>query len=242
MKRTHPDVFSPQAYSSGVGQYHVPPPGPSPHWTADGVIRTLQPLALPERNMRIESVLDRRLDSVTLLLDSPGDPHNVAAVLRSADAFGIQTVHVFLEDGEYRANKRIAQGSHNWVDTVLHHNREDAAAHLIDQGYTLVTTHPEGKLSPEDLRTIPRLALILGNEHSGVHPSLVQKANSSVQIPMVGFVESLNLSVSAALLLRAATEGRGRGLPGPLRENVHARWLRHSVPRSSEILAAVDAR
>jgi tRNA (guanosine-2'-O-)-methyltransferase len=179
---------------------------------------------------------------VTLLLDSPGDPHNVAAVLRSADAFGIQTVHVFLEDGEYRANKKIAQGSHNWVDTVLHQEREAAATYLTEQGYTLVTTHPEGKLAPEDLRSIPRLALILGNEHSGVHPSLAGRAASSVQIAMVGFVESLNLSVSAALLLRAATEGRGRGLPHPQRDNVLARWLRHSVPRSSEILAAVDAR
>jgi tRNA (guanosine-2'-O-)-methyltransferase len=241
MKRTDPDVFSPPTRIGRPGDPAFPDPGPSPGWTASGVIETLSPLVLPERLERLRAVLAKRLDTVTVLLDNPGDPHNVAAVLRSADAFGVQTAHVFLEDNEYRASGRVAQGSHYWVDTIAYETRATAATCLTEQGYTLIVTHPEGELLPSDLGHVERPCLILGNEHSGVHATLEALATTSVRIPMVGFVESLNVSVSAALLLSAATAGRGRGLRPEHAENLLARWLRHSVPRSSEILAAVDA-
>jgi tRNA (guanosine-2'-O-)-methyltransferase len=241
MKRTDPDAFSPPIRIGRPGENALPLPGTNPAWTVDGVIETLSPLVLPERLARIQAALEQRLDSVTVLLDSPSDPHNVAAVLRSADAFGVQTIHVFLEENDYRASGRVAQGSHHWVDTVAYETREAAAECLIEQGYTLIVTHPQGELVPADLAQVERPALVLGNEHHGVHPSLASRAKTTVRIPMVGFVESLNMSVSAALLLSAATGTRPRGLRADHRRNVLARWLRHSVPRSSEILAAVDA-
>jgi len=237
MKRTDPDVISLITTPVGSEGPLNPSPGPTPRWTAEGVIRALSPLTLPERLEKMMTVLARRLDTVTVLLDNPADPHNAAAVVRSADAFGLQAVHVFHETGDFRASGRVAQGSHYWVDTLLHTERSAALKHLVSEDYTLVATHPDGDLVPADLRNLERVAVILGNEHDGIHPILHAAARHTVRIPMSGFVESLNLSVSAAILLHAASAGRPPSLSAAQKDNVLSRWLRHSVPRSAEILA-----
>jgi tRNA (guanosine-2'-O-)-methyltransferase len=105
-----------------------------------------------------------------------------------------------------------------------------------------VQTHPQGDLTPDDLPHIPRLALILGNEHRGIDRAMADAASRSVRIPMRGFVESLNVSVSAAVLLRAATHDRAGDLPSAARRHLYARALYHSVPRAREVLEAFALR
>lgn len=240
MRRTDDGVFSPATLDPA--EVRRPPPGPTPDWTAEGVISVLGGMALPERIVRMERVLGGRTQAVTVVLDDPYDPHNVSAVLRTCDAFGIQDVHILRAKAQLLATSKITKGSHQWIDTFQH---KDAALGIRDlkaAGYQVVVTHPEGDLLPNDLREVSRLALVFGNEHEGVSEEVSREAHATVRIAMCGFVESLNLSVSAAILLHAATEGRERGLAPETRMNLLARWLRHSVPRSAEILASFDAR
>ena len=211
-------------------------------WTVDAVIETLEPLASDERQARIQAVLDERLGSVTVLLDAPHDPHNGSAVMRSCDAFGIPTVHVVPREEAFLIARRITKGTERWLEVHHHASPEAAAEHLQRQGFELVATHPQGELTPPDLAHIPRLALLLGNEHEGICAALQQAAKRAVRIPMRGFVESLNVSVAAAVLLAAATQGRPGDLPLSEKRRLYARALFRSVPRAQEILAARTPR
>lgn len=240
MRRTDEGMFRPSTLDSAP--FEVPSPGPTADWTAEGVISVLSGMALSERFERMQRVLASRTRSVTVVLDDPYDPHNVSAVFRSCDAFGIQDVHILRAKAELLATNKITKGSHQWIDVFHHKDPALGVRRLKSAGYQVFVTHPEGELLPNDLRLVPRLALVFGNEHEGVSEEVAREASGTVRIAMCGFVESLNLSVSAAILLQASTEGRVRGLPEEARLNLLARWLRHSVPRSAEILAAFDAR
>jgi tRNA (guanosine-2'-O-)-methyltransferase len=219
------------------GRPHLPP-----GWNPADVIRVLEPLAEERRRARLLEVIRARVGSVTVLMDMPRDPHNGAAVVRSADAFGVPEVNVVLRDDAFLVGHRVAQGSERWVEVVAHEHAEDAARALKQRGFRLIATHPQGSLTPASLPSIERVCLVLGNEHDGISQALRDAADDSVRIPMRGFVESLNLSVAAAVLLSAAVDRR----PGDLSEQERERWyavgLLRSVQRAEEILAAWSAR
>ncbi len=202
------------------------------------IIALLEPLATDERRDRLRSVAALRLGSVTVVMDAPHDPHNGAAVLRSCDAFGVQRVHVVERTESFRARGAVAKGSENWVDVVRHAHVKDAVSELSRNGFVLVGTHPEGELVPSELARIDRLALVMGNEHDGICEALRAACRRHVRIPMRGFVESLNVSVSAATLLAYAAMERPGDLEPGERRRLYARWLTLSVPRGLEILAA----
>jgi tRNA (guanosine-2'-O-)-methyltransferase len=226
----------------------VKPPGSGPAlpwgsgWSAEGVIAALEQLVTPARRARILEVVGRRLGSVTLLMDAPHDPHNGAAVIRSCDAFGVQQIHVVERTEPFLISTRVAQGAERWVDVVTHETPETALAVLRERGFSLVTSHPQGSLEPRDLAAVPRLALVVGNEHDGICRALTQAAEQSVRVPMRGFVESLNVSVSAALLLLAATGTRSGDLPDAERRLLYAKGLFRTVPRAADVLDAMAAR
>lgn len=212
-----------------------------PSWTAAQVIEVLEPLAVPARAKKLREGVERRIGSVTLILDAPHDPHNGAAIIRTADAFGIPELHVVPRDETFRIGRRITRGAERWVDVIVHKSPEHAVARLRAQGFQLVATHPEGKLLPRDLAGLPRVAMLLGNEHAGLSPTLAAAADTSVRIPMRGFVESLNVSVAAAILLENATSQRGGDLSAEERQLLYARALYRSVPRSRDVLEAKAA-
>lgn len=211
-------------------------------WTAERVIEKLEPLVLERRRQRLVEVIAGRLGSVTLLLDELADPHNRAAIVRSCDAFGVQQVHCLQPGHEFSVHHGVAAGTERWVDVCQHPSPEAAVDAVRARGFELVLTHPEGELVPEDLAALPRVALILGNEHRGIDPVFAARADNSVRIPMRGFVESLNVSVSAAILLAAATRGRAGDLEPSARRHLYARALFCSVPRASEVLDALASR
>jgi tRNA (guanosine-2'-O-)-methyltransferase len=196
-------------------------------------------MVTPQRSQRLRAVMDSRIGGVTVLLDAPHDPHNGAAILRSADAFGIPELHVVTRRHAFLASNVVARGTERWVDVVEHMTAPAAARHLTERGYELVTTHPRGELLPEDLQQIPRLAVVMGNEHDGICHELQQSAGRSVRIPMIGFVESLNLSVSAAILLREATRARPADLSSEARLELYAQGLFRSVKQARLVLSAL---
>ena len=221
--------------AEGVVGAHDPWPA---GWTPETVIETLEPLALEERRSRLWSVIRSRIASVTVLMDAPHDPHNAAAVLRSCDGFGVPRVHLVPREEEFAVGRTVAKGAERWIEVIPHRTPEAALAALHAEGFVSVATHPEGNLAPADLAHIPRVALILGNEHDGLRDALHAGAQQSVRIPMRGFVESFNVSVAAAVLLYAATVGRSGDLPETDQLRYYARALVRSVPRALEVLAA----
>jgi len=224
----------------GAASSVLVPWGPS--WSAERVIAKLEPLVLERRRERISEVIAGRLGSVTVLLDELSDPHNRAAIVRSCDAFGVQELHSVQPARDFSVHHGVAAGTERWVDVLAHADASSAVAEVERRGFELVLTHPKGELTPDDLATIPRVALILGNEHRGLDPVFSRAAARSVRIPMRGFVESLNVSVSAAVLLAAATRSRSGDLPGASRQHLYARALFYTVPRASEVLDAFESR
>ena len=203
------------------------------------IVRALSPFLTPERKARFDAVFSSRVGSVTVLMDAPYDPHNGAAVLRSCDAFGVQRLHVVERGGiSFLAAREVARGSEQWVHVRTYPTSVAALDALAASGHELVATHPQGELAPEDLRSIPKLCLVLGNERDGIHEELVAACKRSVRVPMRGFVESLNVSVTAAILLQHATSAR----PGDLSEDeqraLQARAMILTIDHAAEILLA----
>jgi len=199
-------------------------------------IAVLEPLVTDERRARLLEVIGRRLDSVTVVMDAPHDPHNGGAVVRSCDAFGVQRLHVIERYEPFLVATSVAKGSEQWVDVHLYENADAAAERLIPSEHEFIATDPDGELSPDDLRHIARPALVIGNEREGIEPSLRRLCKRAVRVPMRGFIDSLNLSVCAAILLASAVEGRPGDLPAAERRRLYARGLYMAASRAAEVL------
>jgi tRNA (guanosine-2'-O-)-methyltransferase len=206
--------------------------------TSQRVAEVLEPFVGDERKRRVKAVLAARLESVTAVMDAPHDPHNGSAVLRTCDAFGVNALHVIQRKEDFLASRRIARGSQRWVGVHSYRTTDEAVATLRASGHSLCGTHPEGRLLPEELKQIPRLALVLGNERWGIAEELAASCEHTVRIPMRGFAESLNVSVTAAILLQHATSDRPGDLSEAEQARLYARALVLTMPRAPEILAA----
>jgi tRNA (guanosine-2'-O-)-methyltransferase len=200
------------------------------------VIRLLEPLVLDRRRERLKSVIASRVASVTVLFDAPHDPFNGAAVVRSCEAFGVQTVHVVERTEAFLTAGSVARGAQKWVDVVRHAAPSNAIAALESSGYELIGTHPAGELLPEDLASIPRVALVLGNARDGITAELEAACTRRVRIPMRGFIDSLNVSVAAAILLDHAVRNRPGDLTDHDRRRLYARGLYFSVQKAESVL------
>ena len=200
------------------------------------VVERLEPLVLERRAQKLRDTIARRLASVQVVFDAPHDPHNGAAVVRSCEAFGVQFIHVVERKERFLLAPSVARGSEKWVDPRIWPTSLDAVTAMKKDGLELVAADPTGDLAPEDLADIPRLGLVLGNERDGIAEDLLAACTRRVRVPMRGFVESLNVSVSAAILLSAATSRR----PGDLTRDdylrVYARGLYFTVERADDVL------
>jgi tRNA (guanosine-2'-O-)-methyltransferase len=199
------------------------------------IVRALGSFLGADRRQRIETVIAARSRSVVPVLDGLIDPHNVAAVLRSAEAFGVLQVHLL--GGEPLASKRIAQGTDRWIELVRHDTAASCAGALRARGYKLYVAAMDGDVIPEQLASEPRVGVVFGAEHAGVSPEMRALSDGTYTIPMRGFVQSLNVSVAAAITLRAAMQGRAGDLEPHEREHLYARYLLASIPRAAELLA-----
>lgn len=235
MRRDSEDAFEPQSDPRHSRAHAL-------GWSDQGLIDAFEPMVTDARRARLLEVLDGRLTAVTVVLDAPHDPHNGAAVLRTCEALGVQHVHVIPRVEEFLAARVVSKGSEQWLDISHHRSAQTALTTLRALNYTLVGSHPEGELLPSALNTIPRVAVVLGNEHAGISDELERAVDARVRVPMRGFVESLNVSVSAAVLLAYATQGRAGDLTPRERLRIYARWLLQTVPRSQEIFEALSPR
>jgi tRNA (guanosine-2'-O-)-methyltransferase len=170
------------------------------------------PCAAPAspRGELIEAVLAKRQPDLTLVLDNIHDPHNVAAILRSCDAFGVGAVHLHYTYEAYPDLSRRSSGSaRKWVEVERHRDGAAMAARLREAGYRLIGAGacPGARPLPEWDLTGPT-AIVLGNEHRGIETGLAEGIEDHLYIPMLGMVRSLNVSVAAAIILYEAWRQR----------------------------------
>jgi tRNA (guanosine-2'-O-)-methyltransferase len=212
--------------------------GPLPPlpFAADAIVRALSPLVTEQRLARIDTVIAQRTRSLLPVLEGLSDPHNGAAILRSADAFGCHEVH--LVDGRFpfAVSHRVSRGTHRWLELVRHAQAEACAASLHARGYSIFVASMEGTMVPEDLARVPKAAIVLGNEHAGPSDVMRAAADGTYRIPMVGFVESLNVSVASAITLYVASRGRHGDLDEAAREEIKARFLLAQVHDAEAIV------
>ncbi|MEL6305092.1 MAG: RNA methyltransferase, partial [Bacteroidota bacterium] len=155
-----------------------------------------------ERKTRFQEVLNRRTKYLTVVLEDVFQLHNTSAVLRSCDAFGIQEAHVVEDRFGSRLDKNIAMGAEQWVDIHRYSNMEYCIDTLSEQGFKILATAPYGDCSLlEEYQIREKTALFFGTEREGLSEVVKSRADGFLKIPMVGFSESLNISVSAAIIL-----------------------------------------
>ena len=206
------------------------------------MIAALSPLLTQERRARIEQVVATRTRAVVPVLERLVDPRNISAVLRSAEAFGVQDVHLIDPEDTFVAARSITRGGQRWLDIMRHSNPRDCVNSLQERGYRVLVASVSGGLTPEALREIPKVAVVFGNEHAGASEAMHDLADGTYTIPMRGFVESLNVSVANAITLQSATEGRAGDLSEREQLLLRARFMMLSVPRPLEVVAEFERR
>lgn len=203
---------------------------------ADAVVRALRPYLTPARMARIERVLEGRVDGVHVAMESPSDPHNAAAVVRTAEAMGVLGVHVIAAEGDALHKKATTQGAYHWVETRHHLDLDDFLSQMKGR-VVLAGAWMGAALRVEELPLDRPLCLLLGNEQRGLSAAAREACDLGFHIPMVGMSESLNLSVSAAIgLYTTLTRKRAEGRSGDLSPGASARL------RAKYYLRSVDPR
>ena len=163
----------------------------------------------PQRYQKLRRVLDSRQPDLTVLLDNVHKPHNFSAILRSCDAVGVFEAHAVWQDPKLRANHLTSGGTAKWVGIRTHPDITTAVAELREQGFQLVAAHPEGDARDyRELDYTRPTALLLGAELQGLGKAALEYADERVCVPMMGMVESLNVSVAAATILFEAQRQR----------------------------------
>ena len=206
------------------------------------VYEALAPLLRAERLARIDAVIAGRTRTVVPVLEAVDDPRNVAAILRSADAFGLQEVHLIEGAQPFLASRRVTQGAERWIDLIRHDSPSACVASLHGRGFRVYVATMQGEVAPEDLREVGKVALVFGNEHDGASAALLSACDGRCSVPMRGFSQSLNVSVAAAIALYTLARERGGDLTEDERTELRARFMLLSVERGEQIVAEHLAR
>lgn len=206
------------------------------------LIQSLLPYITENKYTKMQEVLAHRTRYVTVVLEDIFQPHNASAVLRTADIFGIQQVHVIQERYQFKPIASVAMGSAKWVDTSTHASTIDAYKELKKSGYTIVATTPH--TTSYELPELPldkKIALVFGSEQTGLSQAALENADLFVKIPMYGFVESFNISVSVALCLYDIITRLNKSdilwhLSPEEKENLLLQWIAKSSTTAKQLI------
>lgn len=158
-----------------------------------------------------DRIAAERTKHLTVVLENVYQEHNASAVLRTCDCFGIQELHVIEKDNQYKVQRDIALGAGRWVDMYNFNEgnqvTQDCIAKLKAKGYQIIATSPHTEKTLDELDLSKPMAFVFGTERRGISVEVNELADDFVKIPMYGFTESFNVSVSVAILLNSI---RGR--------------------------------
>lgn len=163
----------------------------------------------PERIARLREVLDRRQPDLTVITDFVHKQRNTSAIVRNADAAGIMAIHAVVNKRDYKAFRGTAMGSHQWVKVWRHESLEEAVQEVRSQDMQIVAAHPAADACSyhEVDFTLPT-ALLMGAEKQGLSEAGIAQADQCITVPMMGMVESFNVSVATGIILAEAQRQR----------------------------------
>jgi tRNA (guanosine-2'-O-)-methyltransferase len=163
----------------------------------------------PERHQRIKDMLDKRQPDLTVCMEGVHKTHNLAAVIRTCDAAGVSDVHAIWKNEQMKVRGGSAAGSHNWIDVHNHSKTQEAIKALKAQGMQiLVTNLSDTAVDFREVDYTKPTAIILGQEKFGASEVALAMADQDIVIPMVGMVQSLNVSVACSVVLYEAQRQR----------------------------------
>jgi tRNA (guanosine-2'-O-)-methyltransferase len=155
------------------------------------------------RRERFQEVLSQRTRHFSVAVEDVYQLHNTSAVIRSCDVFGIQDVHIIEEVNVKKIDREIAMGAQKWVDVYRYQSAKECLRKLKASGYQIVATSPHAKDTDLDNFDVSQKScFFFGRETEGLSEEVLAQADQTIKIPMVGFTESLNISVSAAIILQ----------------------------------------
>ena len=195
----------------------------------------------PRRVGRMLEILDRRMGSLLLVAEAVRRRHNVSAIIRSADALGLHELH--LVTGGFKPSPGAARGSERWLELHRHATTTACISQLRERGFRIYAADlAPGAHTPEQVPVDRPLALLFGSELAGVSDEARALVDGAVALPMLGFVESLNVSVAAALITRAVAERRRALVGADLGEEARLRSLRSWLERETSYRRAALQR
>ena len=195
---------------------------------------------------RFDKVVNERTKHFVAVVEDIYNERNASAVIRTCDCFGIQEINIIENYNKYTISKKIAKGAENWLDINLYENKVNNTQQCLNQlknrGYQIVCTSPSNnaiKLSEFDISK--KSAIVFGGEKNGLTKTALKNADVLIKIPMIGFSQSLNISVAAAIIFYQIIESLKKSninwklsKRNMLKPKIN--WALNSIPNSNEIL------
>ena len=194
----------------------------------------------------MEEVLSKRTRYLTVVLENIYQPHNASAVLRSCDGFGVQDVHIIENSNSYRINPGVSLGTSQWLTLHKYNKQEENSTPAIKtlkaNGYRIVATTPHKKDQNLEMFDLAKgkIALFFGTEMHGLSDIVLENADEFMKIPMYGFVESFNISVSCAISLHNLSHRlRESDIDWKInaleKEEILLEWMRNTVKNAASL-------
>lgn len=211
------------------------------------LLEYLSAVVTPERLSLYDKIIENRTNYITVVLEDIFQPQNASAVLRTCDCFGIQNVHVIENRNQFQVDTEVSMGSSKWITLNRYHKKKnntlEAIQSLKKKGYRIVATTPHSSDTelPEFDISKGKTALVFGSELPGISETIIQEADDFLKIPMFGFTESFNISVSAAIILYQLTQKlhKSESIEWHLTEedkiDLKIQWIKNSVKKSALI-------
>lgn len=209
-------------------------------------IEYLEQFVTENRRNLFKQVINERTRHFTVAIEDICQPHNSSAVVRSCDVFGIQDLHVIESNYQFYASNQVAKGAQKWLNFLLFNKRNtnntlDCIADLKSKGYKIIATTPHNdSCLLYDFDINQKSAFFFGVEKDGLSNDVLDNADGFLKIPMVGFTESLNISVAAAIVLQDVTQRLKKSdvdwqLSVQEKEQLYLEWLEKSIKNIQQI-------
>lgn len=216
------------------------------------LLAALYEIITPNKVEMYEKLVPLRTRHLTIVLENIFQEHNASAVLRTCESFGVQDLHVIEKDNKYKVQRDIARGAGRWVDMYNYNKGEEPTLECLQalkaKGYKIIATTPhEDDYTVDTLPIDQPMALVFGTEQSGISDLVREHADAFVKIPMYGFTESFNISVSAAIamhVLRTRLENSELNWKLSPEEQIELKikWCQKIIPRGHLVVPEIRKR